>query len=154
MIDRALRARGEPDGRHPRRSVVQGAPSAKDRGFDAGKKVVGRKRHVAVDADGRLLMANLTTADVSDSAGGAYDPRRHPKALAVAGAEAFDRGKLMDKAAFLDFVVEIVRRIHQVPGLTVLPRRCVVERTLRMAYPMAPPSSTATNRASTSPRRR
>lgn len=31
--------------------------------------MVGRKRHVAVDTDGRLLMVNLTTADISDSAG-------------------------------------------------------------------------------------
>jgi hypothetical protein len=36
------------------------APEAKTRGYDAGKKVVGRKRHIAVDTDGRLLMVNLT----------------------------------------------------------------------------------------------
>jgi transposase len=35
----------------------------------ANKKIVGRKRHIAVDTDGRLLMVNLTTADISDSAG-------------------------------------------------------------------------------------
>ena len=45
------------------------APEAKTRGYDAGKKIVGRKRHIAVDTDGRLLMVNLTTADISDSAG-------------------------------------------------------------------------------------
>jgi transposase len=45
------------------------APHAKTRGYDAAKKTVGRKRHVLVDTDGRLLMVNLTTADVSDSAG-------------------------------------------------------------------------------------
>ncbi len=45
------------------------APAAKVRGYDAGKKIVGRKRHIAVDTDGRLLMVNLTTADISDSAG-------------------------------------------------------------------------------------
>jgi Transposase DDE domain len=43
------------------------APQAK--GYDAGKKIDGRKRHIAVDKDGRLLMVNLTTADISDSAG-------------------------------------------------------------------------------------
>ena len=32
-------------------------------------QIVGRKRHIAVDTDGRLLMVNLTTADISDSAG-------------------------------------------------------------------------------------
>ena len=45
------------------------APGAAARGYDAGKKIVGRKRHIAVDTDGRLLMVNLTTADISDSAG-------------------------------------------------------------------------------------
>lgn len=41
------------------------APQAETRGYDAGKKIVGRKRHIAVDTDGRLLMVNLTTADIS-----------------------------------------------------------------------------------------
>ncbi len=45
------------------------APAAERRKVDAGKKVVGRKRHIAVDTDGRLLMVNLTTTDISDSAG-------------------------------------------------------------------------------------
>ena len=45
------------------------APPAEKRAFHAGKKVVGRKRHIVVDTDGRLLMVNLTTADISDSAG-------------------------------------------------------------------------------------
>jgi len=62
------------------------APSAEKRGFDAGKKVVGRKRHIAVDTDGRLLMVNLTTADISDSAGGPSHSRWHPKALALGEA--------------------------------------------------------------------
>jgi putative transposase len=109
------------------------APSAKERGFDAGKKVVGRKRHVAVDTDGRLLMVNLTTADISDSAGAqvilAAIRRRWPWLKHLFADGAYDRGKLMNKAAFLDVVVEIVRRIDQEPGFTVLPRRWVVERT-------------------------
>ncbi|GAB6968423.1 hypothetical protein JCM25156A_24610 [Komagataeibacter kakiaceti JCM 25156] len=45
------------------------APHAKTRGYDAGKKVVGRNRHIAVNTDGRLLMINLTSADISDRAG-------------------------------------------------------------------------------------
>jgi transposase len=109
------------------------APSARERGFDAGKKVVGRKRHVAVDTDGRLLMINLTTADISDSAGAqmilAAIRKRWPWLKHLFADGAYDRGKLIDKAAFLDFVVEIVRRIDREPGFTVLPRRWVVERT-------------------------
>ena len=44
-------------------------PFADKHGFDGGQKIVGHKRHVAVDTAGRLLMVNLTTAYVSDSAG-------------------------------------------------------------------------------------
>jgi hypothetical protein len=45
------------------------APGAAERGYDGSKKVVGRKRHIAVDAEGHLLMVNLTLADISVSAG-------------------------------------------------------------------------------------
>ena len=38
-------------------------------GYDAAKRTKGRKRHIAVDTDGRLLMVNLTKADVQDAAG-------------------------------------------------------------------------------------
>jgi len=52
------------------------APVAKARGFDAAKKIVGCKRHIAVDTDGRLLLVNLTTADISDGRWPS-DSRRH-----------------------------------------------------------------------------
>ena len=42
---------------------------------------------------------------------------------------AYDRTKLLDKAAFRDFMLEIVRRFDREPGFKVLPRRWVVERT-------------------------
>ena len=42
---------------------------------------------------------------------------------------AYDRGKLMDKAAYHDFVIDVVRRTDKDPGFKVLPRRWVVERT-------------------------
>jgi transposase len=109
------------------------APSSATRGYDAAKKVTGRKRHIAVDADGRLLMVNLTTADISDSAGAQaiLDAirKRWPWVKHLFADGAYDRGKLMDKAAFLDFVIEIVRRLDTEPGFKVLPRRWVVERT-------------------------
>jgi putative transposase len=43
------------------------APSAKKRGYDAGKKIVGRKRHIAVDTDGRLLMVGKLALTASSS---------------------------------------------------------------------------------------
>ena len=109
------------------------APSAKARGFDAAKKTVGRKRHIVVDTDGRLLMVNMTPADISDSAGAQaiLDAirKRWPWLKHLFADGAYDRTKLMDKAEFLDFVIEIVRRLDDQQGFEVLPRRWVVERT-------------------------
>jgi hypothetical protein len=42
------------------------ALGARERGYDAHKKIGGRKRHIAVDTDGRLLAVNLTPADIAD----------------------------------------------------------------------------------------
>ncbi|MFT9088939.1 MAG: IS5 family transposase [Acetobacter okinawensis] len=109
------------------------APNAKTRGYDAGKKVVGRKRHIAVDTDGRLLMVNLTPADISDSAGAQMIldaiRKRWPWVKHLFADGAYDRLQLMDKAAYLDFVVEVIRRRDGAKGFEVLPRRWVVERT-------------------------
>ena len=109
------------------------APAAQTRGYDANKKIVGRKRHVAVDTDGRLLMVNLTTADISDSAGAQIIleaiRKRWPWIKHLFADGAYDRTQLMNKAAFLDFVIEVVRRIDGESGFKVLPRRWVVERT-------------------------
>ncbi len=96
------------------------------RGYDEGKRVVGGKRHVAVDTDGRLLIVNFTPADVSDSSGAqtilTAVRKRWPWLKHLFADAGYDRTKLMDKAAFLDFVVEIVRRSDQ-KGFHVLPRR-------------------------------
>jgi putative transposase len=109
------------------------APRAAERGYCAAKKVVGRKRHIAVDTDGRLLMVNLTTADISDSAGARpiLDAmrKRWPWIKHLFADGAYDRRQLLDKAAYLDFVIEVVRRLDAEPGFKVLPRRWVVERS-------------------------
>ena len=109
------------------------APAAAQRGYDAGKKIVGRKRHVAVDTDGRLLMVNLTTADIADAAGAQAIldgiRRSWPWVKHLFADGAYDRGRLMDKAVFKDFVIEVVRKIEGQKGFHVLPRRWVVERT-------------------------
>lgn len=66
------------------------APQAETRGYNAGNKIVARKRHIAVDTDGRLLMVNLTTADISDSASAQAILDRDPQALALGQASCAD----------------------------------------------------------------
>ncbi len=133
MLDRE-RAEGE---QSPTAAVMENqsikAPAAEKRGFDAGKKVVGRKMHIAVDTDGRLLMVNLTAADISDSAGAqaiiAAVRKRWPWLKHPFAEGAYDRTRLMDAATYQDFVLEIIRRSDKELGLKVLPERWVVERT-------------------------
>jgi len=133
MLDRERQGREQ----SPSAGVIDSqsikAPAAQVRGFDAAKKIVGRKRHIAVDTDGRLLMVNLTPADISDSAGAQTIlegiRKRWPWVKHLFADGAYDRLRLMDKASYLDFVVEVVRRCDDQKGFKVLPRRWVVERT-------------------------
>ena len=78
-------------------------------------------------------MLNLTTADISDSAGAQQIleavRKRWPWVKHLFADGAYDRTRLMDKAAFLDFVIEIIKRSDTAKGFEVLPRRWVVERT-------------------------
>jgi putative transposase len=99
MLDRERQDREQ----SPSAAVVDSqsikAPAAEKRGFDAGKKIVGRKRHTAVDTGGRLLMVNLTTADISDSAGArtivAAIRKRWPWFKHLLANGAYDRTRLM-----------------------------------------------------------
>ena len=137
------------------------APAARERGGacpragrrpdpgDAGKKVLGRKRHIAVDTDGRLLMVNLTTADISDSAGAqmilAAIRKRWPWLKHLFADGAYDRTQLMGKAAFLDFVIEIVRGIDDEPGCKVLPRRWAPPAAFAIAVGAEPKDTDGAN---------
>jgi len=113
--------------------TVKAPAAGARRGYNAGKKVLGRKRHIAVDTDRRLLMVNLTHADISVSAGTqtVLDGirKRWPWVKHLFADGAYDRLKLMDKAAFLNFTIKIVQRCDREPGFKVLSRRWVVERT-------------------------
>jgi putative transposase len=93
---------------------------AREREYDAAKKTVGRKQHIAVDTDGRLLMINLTTADIADSTGAqaiiGATRRRWPWLKHMFADGAYDRAKLMDKAAYHDFVIMSVAAWSRGPG--------------------------------------
>ena len=134
MIDREREGRGASPTAGVLDSQTVKAPAAgAKRGYDGAKRTVGRERHIAVDTDGRLLMVNLTPANISDSASAQaiLDAlrKRWPWIRHLFADGAYDRGKLMDKAAFLDFTIEVVRRVDKDPGFKVVPRRWVVERT-------------------------
>ena len=131
MVDRARAGRAEPTAAILDSQTIKAPAAGGSRGFDGAKKMVGRKRHIAVDTDGRLLMVNLTTGDIADSTGAqaVMDAlrKRWPWIKHLFADGAYDRRQMLDKAAFLEFVVEIVRRSDK--GFTILPRRWVVERT-------------------------
>ena len=131
MIDRELQGREA----SPNAGVVdsQTVKAPNGGGYDAGKKTKGRKRHIAVDTDGHLLMLNVTTADVQDADGAELIikaiRKRWPWLKHLFADGAYDRGKLMSAAAYRDFTIEVVRKIVDQKGFQVLPRRWVVERT-------------------------
>jgi len=110
------------------------APHAPGGGrYDGAKKLKGRKRHVAADTDGRLLMVSLTAADVQDAAGAEEIVkavrRRWPWLKHLFADGAYDRGRLASLAAYKDFTLEVVRKLLGQKGFQAPPRRWVVERT-------------------------
>jgi transposase len=108
--------------------------SAASRGYDAGKKVNGRKRHIVVDTLGLLIVVMVTTAAVQDRDGGRRvldKAKTAMPSLAHVWADGGYAGKLVGFAhAVCRIVVEIVRKPAGQNTFQVLPRRWVVERTL------------------------
>ncbi|WP_097259454.1 transposase [Streptomyces sp. TLI_55] len=106
------------------------------RGFDAGKKINGRKRHLLTDTLALLLAVLVTPASVTDRDGArallppeAGSFRRPARVWADGGYT----GNLTDwTAQHLGFVLAIVRRSEDVRGFQPLPRRSAVEPLLRL----------------------
>lgn len=103
------------------------------RGFDAGKNVKGRKRHILVDTLGLLLAVVVTAASVSDPQGAKLLFARLGgacKKLRRIWVDGTYRGKLLDWVVdHWWFILQPVLRCDDVKGFVVLPRRWVVERT-------------------------
>jgi transposase len=97
------------------------------RGYDAGKKVNGRKRHIAVDTIGLLLTVLITTAGVQDRDGARpllWNLRRAFPKVKLAWADGGYAGKLVTWAkSKLKLTLEIVRRPDYLHTFKVLPRR-------------------------------
>lgn len=104
-------------------------------GYDAGKKIKGRKRHILTDTAGNLVHAVVHTADIQDRDGAPlvlteiiqrYPWLRH---LFADGGYAGKKLKTaLDRIG--QWTLQIVKRSDTANGFEVLPRRWVVERTL------------------------
>ncbi|AKH80835.1 transposase [Streptomyces sp. CNQ-509] len=103
------------------------------RGFDAGKKINGRKRHMLTDTLGLLLAVLVTPASTTDrDAARILLPTAKGRfgRLARVWADGGYTGHLVDwSAAQFGVVLDIVRRSDDIRGFEVLPRRWVVERS-------------------------
>jgi transposase len=123
------------------RTSAQGGP----RGFDANKKIKGRKRHIATDTLGLLLAVVVTAASVQDRDVGpaVLDAAlaRYPT-LAMVYVDQGYAGRCADEMRTRDVRVDVVRRRDKVwataqlsllptpaRGFEILPKRWVVERT-------------------------
>lgn len=107
-----------------------GAGAAGRRGYDAAKRVVGRKRHALVDTDGRLLFAAVSPADLHDSHGGIAllrASRRPWPFITLCYADRAYAGQRVAEAAPVR--VELVGPHPGQRGFAVQPRRWVIERT-------------------------
>lgn len=104
------------------------------RGYDAGKKINGRKRHIATDTTGLLLVVLVTTAGVQDrDAARLLLSALHTcfRRVTKIWADGGYQGQIVDWATTaLGITVEIVRKLADQVGFKVLHRRWVVERTL------------------------
>jgi transposase len=103
-------------------------------GYDAGKKIKGRKRHIVTDTSGHLVGLQVHAADIQDRDGAValfrsiwrlYPWLRH---IFADGAYAGDKLKKA-VSKFGCWTFEIVKRSDTATGFEVLPRRWVVERT-------------------------
>jgi transposase len=102
-------------------------------GYDAGKKTKGRKRNIATDCLGLLLMVTVTAASVQDR-DSAHRLlallRERFSTIILVWADGGYAGRLVTWAkAVLRLTITIVKRTDDIKGFVVLPRRWVVERT-------------------------
>jgi len=103
------------------------------RGYDAGKKVKGRKRHLLVDTLGLILAVVVHPANIQDRDGAKLvceKVRGKFRRLSLVWADGGYTGQLIQWLAdFCHWTLQIVKRCDKATGFHVLPRRWVVERT-------------------------
>jgi putative transposase len=116
-------------------SVKTTEQGGEERGYDGGKKVAGRKRHIVVDSLGMLLAVAVTSAAVDDATGAKQvmtmvDSEGYPRLRTVYADNKYHNYALYD---WMDdnvkYRLHIVRRPKEEEGFVRLPQRWVVERT-------------------------
>jgi len=103
-------------------------------GYDAGKKIKGRKRHIMTDTLGLMLFVLVHAADIQDRDGAPELVKairhRFPWLRHIFADGAYAGDKFRDALQDLgDWTVEVIKRSDTANGFEVLPRRWVVERT-------------------------
>ena len=131
---RAGRPGAEPDGGDYRQSVGSHRGSKGGaRGYDAAKKITGRKRHILTDTDGRLLAVRVHAADVQDRDGAKLALKASRATfpfVQTVFADGGYAGRLEAWArAKANVALSIVRRPRTLAGFEPLPRRWVIERS-------------------------
>jgi putative transposase len=115
------------------RSIRTGEGGAQ-RGYDAGKKVTGRKTHLAVDTLGLVLMVVVHSASLQDQDGACFVfsrmKERFKRLKVVFADSAYKRNGLPDWVSeTFGWVLQTVLRPVEAKGFVVLPKRWIVERT-------------------------
>ncbi|MEE3503847.1 IS5 family transposase [Acidiphilium acidophilum] len=99
------------------------------RGYDAGKKIKGRKRHALVDTDGRALKLQAHSADIQDRDGAGPLLRASRPSWPFVALGYADGGYAGPRVAEASSIrVEVVRKADNQLGFAVIARRWVVER--------------------------
>lgn len=113
---------------------VRTAEGGQERGYDAGKKVTGRKRHLAVDTLGLVLAVVVHGCDWQDQDGACFVLMRLQKAFrrlkVIFADSAYAReGLPVWVQETFGWILQTVLRPVGVQGFVVLPKRWIVERT-------------------------
>ncbi len=112
---------------------VKNTDSAEQKGYDAGKKISGIKRHIAVDTQGLPHAIHITTAKVTDRDGAVMMVSNAKDNLSEVENLLGDGGYTgnnfaLQIAGLIGATVEIVKR-NELHKFVVLPKRWIVERT-------------------------
>lgn len=104
------------------------------RGFDAGKKITGRKRHIVTDTLGLMVGLVVHGADIQDRDGALHVLKSirtsYPWLRHIFADGGYSGPKLKQKLRkFGRWTLEIIKRSDLAKGFELLPRRWVVERT-------------------------